>query len=363
MSIFSWHHKSNFSFFQEHSLETLFLKRWNGHYLFTYVLGWGGFVSSQRLSHGWLGSIKVRCMHTHVAQAWELAHIVSRQSIKGRLVLFPASIRVWSVIRQQINTTTSQTIFVIYCRSALYTTRIKTKNSPKRAGIVLTVSSQQSASGAIRRIYSMCVCTTHSPARVIRRAELRLDLRVTPKIPGARMHLKEMETENKIQIDVLCVCVCLLWPQQLRFGQANWRIDFSCAIYTQQHPCSKDISKYSLMVHVIRRGTNRHYVIQQQQQRNMHSVLLCISWPKNDDSLLRSDSSKPFAARALQAVCAERPTGESRRRFFFLYGYCISDLYNRIISLVRSSWHRPAAASHSHTTKRKNLFLLLSLER
>lgn len=90
--------------------------------------------------------------------------------------MFPASIRVWSVIRQQINTTTSQTIFVIYCRSSIQNYENKKKNSrPKRAGIVLTVSSQQSASGAIRRMYTVCVCvcTAHIPARVIRRAELR----------------------------------------------------------------------------------------------------------------------------------------------------------------------------------------------
>jgi hypothetical protein len=75
--------------------------------------------------------------------------------------MFPASIRVWSVIRQQINTTTSQTIFVIYCRSSIQNYENK-KNSPKRAGIVLTVSSQQSASGAIRRMYTVCVCVQNT---------------------------------------------------------------------------------------------------------------------------------------------------------------------------------------------------------
>lgn len=138
---------------------------------FHLCFGVGGFVSSQRLSHGWLGSIKVRCMHTHVAQAWELAHIVSRQSIKGRLVLFPASIRVWSVIRQQINTTTSQTIFVIYCRSALYTTRIKKKQPKARRDSLDSFFSTICQWGHPAYIQYVCVQRTAQP-RVIRRAEL-----------------------------------------------------------------------------------------------------------------------------------------------------------------------------------------------
>jgi hypothetical protein len=113
--------------------------------------------------------------------------------------MFPASIRVWSVIRQQINTTTSQTIFVIYCRSSIQNYENKKKQPKACRDSLDSFFSTICQWGHPAYVYSMCVCTEHSPARVIRRAELRDSTwELRQKIPGARMQLKEMETENKI---------------------------------------------------------------------------------------------------------------------------------------------------------------------
>ena len=113
--------------------------------------------------------------HTHVAQAWELAH----RHIKGRLVFPPAFVS-GSVIQTDQYPSSSQTIFAL--SRWLYT-----RNS--RAQGVLTVSYIASPVAI-----PPCVCTQEKWSDV---QNCDSTLRVTEDSLGARMHLKEMERERE----------------------------------------------------------------------------------------------------------------------------------------------------------------------
>ncbi len=155
---------------------------------------WGGFVSSwmahpasDYLTVGW--ALSRSDAHTRCPGVRTSPSSSFRQSIKPPAFVSGGP---WFSNR-------SIPLVKLFLLSLSVAATLREWKQPKAQG-ALTVSPQHLLCLWGHPAYACVYIHSTTQPKCIRRAELRLDLRVTPKIAGARVHLKEMETENKIPI-------------------------------------------------------------------------------------------------------------------------------------------------------------------